>query len=68
MLANIFNNPNSHTISLTEFQNITYIYMYALKQLYEKYGFNYSFIRSIADKLNERTKLFQFWSNSYMKS
>ena len=63
LLGKILRNQNSHTINLTEFENNTLIYVYALKQINTRYGMNYTIIGSISDELNEQTKLFQFWSN-----
>ena len=68
LLGNILRNQNSHTIHLTEFENITLIYVYALKQINTRYGMKYTIIGSISDELNEQTKFFQFWSNSYINS
>ena len=68
LLGNILKNQNSHTISLTEFENNTLIYVYALKQINTRYGWNYTIIGSISDELNVEVKLFQFWSNSYINS
>ena len=52
-------------MNLTEFENNTLIYIYALKQINTRYGMNYTFIGSVSDDLNEEVKLFQFRSNSY---
>ena len=68
ILANILKNKNSHTINLKKFENITLIYVYALKQTYSRYGMHYTIIGSISDELNEEVKLFQFWSNSCIHS
>ena len=68
LLGNILKNQNSHTINLTEFENNTFIYVYALKQINTRYGRNYTIIGSISDELNVEVKLFQFWSNSYINS
>ena len=68
LLGKILENQNSHTINLTEFENTTPIYVYALKQLKTRYGRNYTIIGSISDELNVEVKLFQFWSNSYINS
>ena len=68
LLSNILKNQNSHTINLTELENGTLIYVYALKKINTCHGRNYSIIGSISDELNEQTKLFQFWSNSYINS
>ena len=37
-LTNILKNQNSHTVNLTEFENNTLIYFYALKQIHDKEG------------------------------
>ena len=68
LLTNILKNQNSHTINLTEFENNTLIYVYALKQIITRYGRNYAIIGSLSDELNIEVKLFQFWSNSYINS
>ncbi len=68
LLGIILKNQNSHTINLTEFENNTLIYVYALKQINTRYGRNYTIIGSISDELKVEVKLFQFWSNSYIKS
>ena len=68
LLTNILKNQNSHTVNLTEFENITLIYVYALKQINTRYGSNYTIIGSLSDELNIEVKLFQFWSNSYINS
>ena len=68
LLGNILKNQNSHTINLTEFENNTLIYVYALKQICTRYGRNYTIIGSISDELNVEVKLFQFWSKSYINS
>ena len=68
LLTNILKNQNSHTINLTEFENNTLIFVYALKQINTRYGRNYTIMGSISDELNEEVKLFQFWSNSYINS
>ena len=68
LLTNILKNQNSHTINLTEFENHTLIYVYALKQINTRYGRNYTIIGSLSDELNVEVKLFQFWSNSYINS
>ena len=68
LLSNILKNQNSHTINLTELENGTLIYVYALKKINTCHGRNYTIIGSISDELNEQTKLFQFWSNSYINS
>ena len=68
ILANILKNQNSLTTNPTEFENNTLIYVYALKQINTRYGPNYTIIGSLSDELNEQTKLFQFWSNSYINS
>ena len=68
LLSNIFKNQNSHTINLTELENGTLIYVYALKKINTCHGRNYTIIGSISDELDEQTKLFQFWSNSYINS
>ena len=68
LLTNILKKQNSHTVNLTEFENHTLIYVYALKQINTQYGRNYTIIGSISDELNEEVKLFQFWSNSYINS
>ena len=68
LLTNILKNQNSHTVNLTEFENHTLIYVYALKEINTRYGRNYTIIGSISDELNEEVKLFQFWSNSYINS
>ena len=64
ILSNLKETHNSHTINLTEVENNTLIYVYALKEKNTRYGLNYTFIGSLSDELNERTKLFQFWSDS----
>ena len=68
LLSNILKNKNSHTINLTELENGTLIYVYALKKINTCHGRNYTIIGSISDELDEQTKLFQFWSNSYINS
>ena len=68
LLTNILKNKNSHTINLTEFENNTLIFVYALKQINTRYVKNYTIIGSLSDELNEQTKLFQFWSNSFINS
>ena len=68
LLTNILKNQNSHTVNLTEFENNTLIYVYALKQINTRYGRNYTIIGSISDELNVEVKLIQFWSNSYINS
>ena len=68
LLGNILRNQNSYTINLTELENNTLIYIYALKQINTRYGMNYTFIGSVSDELNEEIKLFEFWSNSYINS
>ena len=68
LLTNILKNQNSHTINLTELENNTHIYLYALKKTNTRYGRNYTFIGSISDELNVEVKLFQFWSKSYTNS
>ena len=68
IVSNILKNQNSHTTNLTEFQNTTLIYVYALKQINTRYGPNITIIGSVSDELNEQAKLFQFWSNSYTNS
>ena len=68
LLTNILKNRNSHTINLTEFENNTLIYVYALKQINTRYGRNYAITGSLSDELNEHIELFQFWSNSYINS
>ena len=68
LLTKILKNQNSRTISLTEFENNTLIYVYALKQINTRYRRNYTIIGSIPDELNVEVKLFQFWSNSYINS
>ena len=68
ILSNILKNQNSHTINLTELENNTLIYVYALKQINTRYGPNYTIIGSLSDELNEEVRLFQFWSNSYINS
>ena len=68
LLTNILKNQNSHTINLTELENGTLIYVYALKKINTCHGRNYTIIGSLSDELNEQTKLFQFWSNSYINS
>ena len=68
ILSKIIKNQNSNTNNLTEFENNTLIYVYALEQINTRYGLNYTNIRSLSDELNEQTKLFQFWSNSYINS
>ena len=68
LLSNILKNQNSHTINLTELENGTLIYVYALKKINTCHGRNYTIIGSISDELDEQTKLFQFWSNSYINS
>ena len=68
LLRNILKNQNSHTINLTELENGTLIYVYAMKKINTCHGKKYTIIGSISDELNEQTKLFQFWSNSYINS
>ena len=68
LIEKILRNQNSHTMNLTEFENNTLIYIYALKQINTRYGMNYTFVGSVSDDLNEEVKLFQFWSNSYTNS
>ena len=68
ILWNVLKNQNSYTITLTELENNTLIYVYALKQINTRYGLNYTIIGSLSDELNKNTKLFQFWSNSYKNS
>ena len=68
ILATILKNQNAHIINLTEFENNTLIYVYALKEINTRYGRNYTIIGSISDELNEEVNLFQFWSNSYINS
>ena len=68
LLTNILKNQNSHTINLTELENGTLIYVYALKKINICHGRNYTIIGSLSDELNEQIKLFQFWSNSYTNS
>ena len=68
IFAKILKKQNSYTINLTEFDNITLIYVYALKQINTRYGMNYTIIGSISDELNEEVKLFQFWSSSCINS
>ena len=68
LLSNILRNQNSHTNNLTELENGTLIHVYALKKINTCHGRNYTIIGSISDELNEQTKLFQFWSNSYINS
>ena len=68
ILANILKNQNSLTTNPTEFENNTLIYVYALKQINTRYGPNYTIIGSLSVELNEQTKLFQFWSNSFINS
>ena len=68
LLTNILKNQNSHSINLTELENGTLIYVYALKKINTCHGRNYTIIGSISDELDEQTKLFQFWSNSYLNS
>ena len=68
LLTNILKNQNSHTVNLTEFENHTLIYVYALKEINTRYGRNYTIIGSLSDELNVEVKLFQFLSNSYINS
>ena len=68
ILSNVLKNQISYTINLTELENNTLIYVYALKQINTRYGLNYTIIGSLSDELNKNTKLFQFWSNSYINS
>ena len=68
LLTNILKNQNSHTINLTELENGTLIYVYALKKINTCHGRNYTIIGSLTDELNKQTKLFQFWSNPYINS
>ena len=68
LLTNILKNQNSHTVNLTEFENNTLIYVYALKKINTRYGRNYTIIGSISDELNIEVELSQFWSNSYINS
>ena len=68
ILTNILKNQNAHTTNLTEFENNTLIYVYALKRINTHYGLNYTMIGSLSDELNEEVKLFQFWSSSYINS
>ena len=68
LLSNILKNQNSHTNNLTELENGTLIYVYALKKINTRYGSNYTIIGSISDELNEEVELFQFWSNSHINS
>ena len=68
LLSNILKNQNSHTINLTELENGTPIYVYALRKINTRYGSNYRIIGSISEELNEEVKLFQFWSNSHINS
>ena len=53
---------------MTELENGTLIYVYALKKINTCHGRNYTIIGSLSDELNEQTNLFQFWSNSYTNS
>ena len=53
---------------MTELENGTLIHVYALKKINTCHGRNYTIIGSLSDELNEQTKLFQFWSNSYINS
>ena len=53
---------------LTDFENGTIIYVYALKEINTQYGQNFSVIGSLENHLNKDTTLFQFWSNSYLNS
>ena len=68
LLSNILKNQNSNTIDITELENHTLIYVYALKQINTRYGRNYTIIGSLSDELNIEVKLFQLWSNSYINS
>ena len=68
LLSNILKKQNSNTIDITELENHTLIYVYALKQINTRYGRNYTTIGSLSDELNIENKLFQFWSNSYINS
>ena len=68
ILSNILKNQNSHTINLTELENNTLTYVFAMKKINTRYGLNYTIIGSLSDNLNAHTKLFQFWSNSYINS
>ena len=68
LLTNILKNQNSHTVNLTEIENHTLIYVYALKQVNTRYGRNYTIIGSLSDELHVEVKLFQFWSSSYINS
>ena len=47
LLSNILKNQNSHTINLTELENGTLIYVYALKKINTCHGRNYTIIGSI---------------------
>ena len=49
---------NSQTINLTDFENNTLIYVYALKQINTQYGPNYTTIGSLSDELNEQFNFF----------
>ena len=60
ILSNILKNQNSHTFDLTELENNTLIYVYAMKKINTRYGRNYTIIGSLSDELNEHIKLFQF--------
>ena len=53
ILSNILKNQSSHTINLIELENITPIYIYALKQIITRYRLNYTFIGSFSNELNE---------------
>ena len=54
ILTNISKNQIPHNINLTEFENNTLIYVYALKGIKTRYGLNYTIIGSLSDLLNEQ--------------
>ena len=54
-LTNISKNQTSQNLNLTEFQNKTLIYVYALKRRNTGYGLNSTNIGSLSDVLKEQT-------------
>ena len=68
ILIKITKNQNAHFINPAEFEDFTRVYANALKKTKTGYGLNYTNIASLSDELHEQTKIFQFWSTSYLNS
>ena len=54
ILSNLLKSKSSHTINLTEFENNSLIFVYALKQTNTRYGRNYTIIGFLSDELNRQ--------------